>query len=90
LLAIDKNKLSRWWEAANVGTIVKVRTEKQFCIKGIDLILIQINETDSSDSRIVHFCRSIKEGEKKQVVFSIPMEELFNNSYSGGFNTLVN
>jgi hypothetical protein len=89
LLAIDKNKLSRWWEAANVGTIVKVRTEKQFCIKGIDLILIQINETDSSNARIVHFCRSIKEGEKKQVVFSIPMEELFNNSYSGGFNTLV-
>ena len=89
LLAIDKNKLTRWWEATNVGTIVKVRTEKQFCIKGIDLILIEINETDSSDLKIVHFCRSIKEGEKKQVVFSIPMWELFDNSYSGGFNTLT-
>lgn len=93
LLAIDRNKLTRWWEATNVGAIVKVRTEKQFCIKGIDLILIQINETDSSDSRIVHFCRSIKEGEKKQVVFSIQMDELLSmindgNGYNEGFNTL--
>ncbi len=93
LLAIDRNKLTRWWEATNVGTIVKVRTEKQFCIKGIDLILIQINETDSSDLKIVHFCRSIKEGEKKQVVFSIQMDELLsmiNNggAYNDGFNTL--
>ena len=95
LLAIDRNKLTRWWEATNVDLIVKVRTEKQFCIKGIDLILIQINDTDSYDSRIVHFCRSIKEGEKKHVVFSIPMWELLSmindgNGYSAeGFNTLV-
>ena len=93
LLAIDRNELTRWWEAANVGTIVKVRTEKQFCIKGIDLILIQINETESYDSKIVHFCRSIREGEKKQVVFSIPMDELLSmmndgNEYNEGFNTL--
>jgi uncharacterized protein (DUF427 family) len=90
-LAIDRNDLTRWWEAANVGSIVKVRNEKQFCIKGIDLILIQINET----SKIVHFCRSIKEGEKKHVVFSIPMDELLSiinrggDSYYNGFNTLV-
>jgi len=93
LLAIDRNKLTRWWEATNEGSIVKVRTEKQFCIKGIDLILIQINDTDSSDARIVHFCRSIKEGEKKQVVFSILMEELLSmindgDGYNEGFNTL--
>jgi hypothetical protein len=94
LLAIDRNKLTQWWEAANLYSYVKVRTEKQFCIKGIDLILIQINETDSSDSRIVHFCRSIKEGEKKQVVFSIPMWELISmindgkGYYNEGFNTL--
>ena len=94
LLAIDRNKLTRWWEAANLYNFVKVRTEKQFCIKGIDLILIQINETDSSDSRIVHFCRSIKEGEKKHIVFSIPMDELLSiinrgDGYYNGFNTLV-
>ena len=93
LLAIDRNKLTRWWEATNVDLIVKVRTEKQFCIKGIDLILIQINETESYDSKIVHFCRSIREGEKKQVVFSIPMDELLSmmndgNEYNEGFNTL--
>ena len=93
LLAIDRNKLTRWWEAANDGMLVRILTEKQFCIKGIDLILIQINETDSSDSRIVHFCRSIKEGEKKQVVFSIQMDELLSmindgNGYNEGFNTL--
>ena len=94
LLAIDRNKLTRWWEAANDGMLVRILTEKQFCIKGIDLILIQINETDSSYFRIVHFCRSIKEGEKKQVVFSIPMWELIsmindgNGYYNEGFNTL--
>ena len=93
LLAIDRNLLNLWWEAAIDGTRVRIRTEKQFCIKGIDLILIQINETDSSDSRIVHFCRSIKEGEKKQVVFSIQMDELLSmindgNGYNEGFNTL--
>jgi hypothetical protein len=93
LLAIDRNKLTRWWEATNEGSIVKVRTEKQFCIKGIDLILIQINDTDSSDLKFIHFCRSIKEGEKKQVVFSIPMDELLSmindgDGYNEGFNTL--
>jgi len=93
LLAIDKNKLTRWWEADGNGYIVKVRTEKQFCIKGIDLILIQINETNSYDSKIVHFCRSIKEGGEKHIVFSIPMEELLSllndgGGYNEGFNTL--
>lgn len=94
LLVIDRNKLTRWWEATNEGSIVKVRTEKQFCIKGIDLILIQINDPESYDSKIVHFCRSVQEGGKKQVVFSIPMGELLtmindgNGYYNIGFNTL--
>lgn len=95
LLVIDRNKLTRWWEATNEGSIVKVRTEKKFCIKGIDLILIQSTETDSSASKIVHFCRSVQEGGKKQVVFSIPMWELpfiieYGTGYNevSGFNTL--
>ena len=30
LLAIDRNKLTRWWEAANDGMWVRILTEKKF------------------------------------------------------------
>jgi hypothetical protein len=91
LLMIDKDKFFRWWDATSVGCIVRKRIEKQFCIKGIDLILIQINETDSFDSRIVHFCRSIKEGEQKHIMFSLKMWQLLSlmGDQEYGFNSLI-